>query len=156
MRGQAMPHPFDCVQFVAPRRVVWGQRGFTMIELIVVIVILGILAVTALPKFIDLSGDAKAAALKGMAGTADGAMAMNYAGCSATGHAVAAGKCVKVDTCGKLGSLLLTGLPSEYTVVDDAISTTNGVAGNCTLVQQIGGAFAATQSATFRGIAAGN
>jgi MSHA pilin protein MshA len=34
------------------------QSGFTLIELIIVIVILGILAVVALPKFIDLSGDA--------------------------------------------------------------------------------------------------
>jgi MSHA pilin protein MshA len=36
-----------------------NQQGFTLIELVVVIVILGILAVTAAPKFIDLTGDAK-------------------------------------------------------------------------------------------------
>ena len=39
-----------------------AQRGFTMIELIVVIVILGVLAATALPKFIDMRGDAEQAA----------------------------------------------------------------------------------------------
>lgn len=42
------------------------NRGFTLIELIVVILILGILAAIAAPKFVDLTGQARAAALKGL------------------------------------------------------------------------------------------
>lgn len=42
------------------------QKGFTLIELIIVIVILGILAVTAAPRFLDLSSDAKASTLDGV------------------------------------------------------------------------------------------
>ena len=45
------------------------QQGFTLVELTIVIVILGILSATAIPKYINLSGDAKSAVLKTVSGS---------------------------------------------------------------------------------------
>nr|WP_136251352.1 type II secretion system protein [Ningiella ruwaisensis] len=55
------------------------QRGFTLIELVIVIVILGILAVTAAPRFIDIQSDARAGALQGVKGALQGSSQLVFA-----------------------------------------------------------------------------
>ena len=56
-----------------------NQKGFTLVELVVVIVILGILSAVAVPKFIDMQEEAKVSALEGARGAVKSAVALAHA-----------------------------------------------------------------------------
>lgn len=103
------------------------QQGFTLIELIMVIVILGVLAATALPKFIDLSSEAEQAAVDGVAGALGSASSINKASRSLT-----TSKGISVNSCDDLGGSLDGGLPSGYAIADGT-AIANGETTTCSV-----------------------
>ncbi len=103
-----------------------NQTGFTLIELVLVIVVLGILAVVAMPKFIDLSGDAQTSATNGVAGALSSAATVNYGA-----RKTRATNGVAIANCTDEANALAGALPTGYTITALAVAVDTTV--TCTL-----------------------
>lgn len=89
-----------------------GQAGFTLVELVVVIIVLGILAAIAVPKFMDFTTDAKDSALKGSLGGVRSAISNFYAysGTPAGGGTIAYPTLAELTTA---GTVMAQGIPAN-------------------------------------------
>ncbi len=116
------------------------EEGFTLLEIIAVVVLLGILAAVAVPRFLDVSPEAKQAATDSVAATLSAASANNFAIRKAS-----ASKGTAVTNCVNIGSLKPGLLPVGFNITSQALA--NEEEALCVVTHAD-----ATTTANFRGI----
>jgi prepilin-type N-terminal cleavage/methylation domain-containing protein len=109
------------------------QKGFTLIELITVIIILGILSAIALPKFIDLTNEALDASVRSVSGSLGSASAINYGAFVANSAKAQRLNLANVCTVTSLGPTMTGGSTTQLVPNSNTVTFSMAAAptGNC-------------------------
>ncbi|WP_334030561.1 type II secretion system protein [Alteromonas sp. P256] len=133
------------------------QQGFTLIELIIVIVLLGILAVTAAPKFLNLQDDARDATLEGIAGSLETAASVvngkaliqNVSGTATTPGSVGLGNSVTVTAVNGYPQAIAANIPKMIDFDAAEFGVTTLASGTDVLIYSTGfGSYSTTAPTT--------
>ena len=120
------------------------SKGFTLIELIVVIVILGIMAAVAGPKFINLQADARASVMKGIEGSVRSAATLVYSKSLIAGTEASAASTVTVSGIGTIDTVY--GYPLDTTGANNSINELIDLSGATSVTEGNDGVFTYTST----------